>query len=215
MKIQSILSLLAVTAVAQDDDIPDLITDGPFALRVKGQARNSSVDGYLYAVAAPSFPEVYLFLHYDAGSAPIADNSSYRFYFNYTGRMQTGTDELGFFVSDITIGEPNSVGLLGKAMSLQYRPNTNVAVPAFGVSTSTVDLTGFDKDYKVFLNYYTDDATYVPNQPGNFSLDINYYHWAICWQTYYSISGPTLSWIITGQPHNPTCEPVDLFRSDL
>ncbi|KAI0104002.1 hypothetical protein GGR51DRAFT_239401 [Nemania sp. FL0031] len=208
--------LLAVTgALGQGDDIPDLIADGPFALRVKGRSYNSSIDGYLRAVDAPSYPEPSLLLHYDSKSAPVADNSSYRFYFNYTGRMESGDNELGFFVSDITVGEPNSVGLMGKAMSLQYRPNTNVAVPALGVGASTVDLTGFDKEHKAFFNYYTDDATYVPNQPGNVSLDENYYNWAICWQTYYSISGPALSWITTGQPHNPTCEFVDLLRFDL
>lgn len=129
--------------------------------------------GYLYTVA-PSYPQQQLFLSYNAGSAPVADNSSYRFYFNYTGRMESGDKELGFFVSDITVGEPNSVGLVGKAMSLEYRPNTNVALPVFGASASTVDLTGFDEDQKAFLNYYTDDMTYSANQPGNFSLDINY-----------------------------------------
>ncbi|KAJ8133191.1 hypothetical protein O1611_g431 [Lasiodiplodia mahajangana] len=219
MKTQTVLrfyGLLAATgALSQGDDIPDLIADGPFALRVKGRACNSSIDGYLHTVDAPSYPEPSLLLHYDASPASIAENSSYRFYFNYTGRMESGDNELGFFVSDITVGEPNSVGLVGKAMSLQYRPNTNVAVPAFGVSASTVDLTGFDKEHKAFLDYYTDDATYAPNQPGNFSLDNNYYNWAICWQTYSAISGPTLSWITTGQPHNPTCELVDLLRSNL
>ncbi|KAI0868040.1 hypothetical protein GGS24DRAFT_483483 [Hypoxylon argillaceum] len=218
MQIQNIWRLYAfiaaIGALAQDNDIPDLISDGPFALRVKGRGCNSSIDGYLYTVA-PSYPQQQLFLSYNAGSAPVADNSSYRFYFNYTGRMESGDKELGFFVSDITVGEPNSVGLVGKAMSLEYRPNTNVALPVFGASASTVDLTGFDEDQKAFLNYYTDDMTYSANQPGNFSLDINYYNWAVCWQTYYAISGPALSWVTTGQPHNPTCELVDLLRTGL
>lgn len=131
--------------------------------------------GYLHTVVAPSYPEIQLVLHYDSKSVPdIADNSSYRFYFNYTGNMQSKGNELGFFVSDITVGEPNQVGLVGKAMSLQYRPNTNVALPVLGASSGTVDLTGFDKHYKAFLDYYTDDATSVPKQPANVSQDINY-----------------------------------------
>ncbi|KAJ8123712.1 hypothetical protein ONZ43_g397 [Nemania bipapillata] len=178
MKLQTTIQLYGLLAamqvMAQDNDIPDLIADGPFALRVKGTAYNSSIDGYLHTVEAPAYPEAYLFLRYDEGSAPTADNSSFRFYFNYTGRMESGDDELGFFVSDITVGGPNSVGLVGKAMSMQYRPNTNVALPVFGVGGSTVDLTGFDKNDKAFLNYYTDDKTYSSNEPGNFSLDINY-----------------------------------------
>lgn len=131
--------------------------------------------GYLHTVEAPSYPETQLILHYDARPVPdIADNSSYRFYFNYTGNMQSKGNELGFFVSDLTVGEPNQLGLVGKAMSLQYRPNTNVALPVLGASSSTVDLTGFDKHHKAFLNYYTDDATSVPNKPANVSQDINY-----------------------------------------
>lgn len=191
--------------------------------------------GYLHAVVAPAYPETQLVLHYDATSVPdIAANSSYRFYFNYTGNMQSEGNELGFFVSDITVGKPNSLGLLGKAMSLQYRPNTNVALPALGASSGTVDLTGFDKDHKAFLNYYSDDAISVPNQPANVSQDINYCKrrvmrayaekidsqcftdsWAICCQTYWAVFGPTLSWITTGKPHNPTCQLVDLLRAEL
>lgn len=122
-----------------------------------------------------AYPEPLLILHYDASPASVADNSSYRFYFNYTGNTQsTSGNELGFFVSDITVGEPNGVGLLGKAMALQYRPNTNVAMPAFGASAATVDYTGFDENKKAFLDYYTDDALAVPDKPANVSLDVLY-----------------------------------------
>ncbi|KAI1754208.1 hypothetical protein F4782DRAFT_46737 [Xylaria castorea] len=210
------LGLIAATrALAQGDDIPELIADGPFALRVKGLAWNSSIDGYLHTTDVFSYPEPQLILHYDPGTAPVADNSSYRFYFNYTGRMQTEGHELGFFVSDITVGEPNNVGLLGKAMSLQYRPNTNVAVPAFGASAGTVDLTGFDQDNRAFLDYYTDDSLTVPNKPANVSVDTLYSNWALCWQTYYAVTGQTLSWITAGSAHNPTCEQVHLIKAEL
>lgn len=39
--------------------------------------------------------------------------------------------------------------------------------------------------------------------------------WAICWQTRYTISGFTLSWITFGEPHNPTCERVTLTKLKL
>ncbi|KAI0544119.1 hypothetical protein F4679DRAFT_566086 [Xylaria curta] len=208
---------VAITgALAQGDDIPDLITDGPFALRVKGLASNSSINGYLHTTDVFSYPESQLILHYDPSTAPVvADNSSYRFYFNYTGRMQTEGHELGFFVSDITVGEPNNLGLLGKAMSLQYRPNTNVALPAFGASAGTVDLTGFDQDNRAFLDYYTDDSLTVPNKPANVSVDVLYYNWALCWQTSYGVTGQTLSWVTAGSAHNPTCEQVHLIKTEL
>lgn len=37
--------IVATVTVAQGDDIPDLIADGPFALRVKGRAHSSPIDG--------------------------------------------------------------------------------------------------------------------------------------------------------------------------
>ncbi|KAI0481826.1 hypothetical protein F4859DRAFT_436607 [Xylaria cf. heliscus] len=206
---------VATGARAQGDDIPDLIADGPFALRVKGVASSSSIDGYLHTTDVFAYPQPPLILHYDPSRTPVADNSSYRFYFNYTGNMQTEGHELGFFVSDITAGEPNDVGLLGKALSLQYRPNTNVAVPAFGASGSTVDLTGFDQDNGAFLDYYTDDSLTVPNKPANVSVDMLYYNWALCWQTYYGVTAQTLSWVTAGGAHNPTCEQVHLIKAEL
>ncbi|KAI8951715.1 hypothetical protein F4801DRAFT_280050 [Xylaria longipes] len=210
--------LVAATgALAQGDDIPDLKTDGPFAFRVKGlkPATAQLTLGYLHTTDVFSYPKPQLVLHYDPSTAPAADNSSYRFYFNYTGNTQTEGNELGFFVSDITVGEPNDVGLMGKALSLQYRPNTNVAMPAFGASTGTVDYTGFDRDDKAFLDYYVNDALAVPNKPANVSVDVLYYNWALCWQTYYGVTGQSLSWITAGSAHNPTCEQVDLIKAKL
>ncbi|KAI1300458.1 hypothetical protein F5Y03DRAFT_228761 [Xylaria venustula] len=213
----TLYGLIAATGAFAQDDIPsDLKADGPFALRVKGRC-NSSIDGLLHAVDVYSFYDAQSVFHYEPAPANVADNSSFRFYFNYTGRTQSDDGyELGFFVSDITVGKPNGVGLLGKAMSWQYRPNTNIALLSLGASATTVDYTGFGEDGKAFLNYYQDDARAVPEQPANVSLSINYYDgWAICWQTYYAITGPTLSWITTGKPHNPTCQRVDLIKSKL
>ncbi|KAI0202897.1 hypothetical protein F4808DRAFT_468074 [Astrocystis sublimbata] len=207
----------ATGALAQEPDIPrDLIADGPFAFRVKGLACNSSIDGYLHTTEVQAYPVPLLYLNYDPSSAPQVDNSSYRFYFNYTGRMQSDAGhELGFFVSDITVGELNGVGLLGKAMSLQYRPNTNVAVQAFGANTLQVDLTGFDRDGKAFLFYYRDDADTVPNKPNYGNGEILYYEWALCWETASGTTLRTLSWITAGKPRNPTCERVQLIKSKL
>ncbi|KAJ8132381.1 hypothetical protein O1611_g1243 [Lasiodiplodia mahajangana] len=39
--------------------------------------------------------------------------------------------------------------------------------------------------------------------------------WAICWQTRYTVTGFTLSWVTSGKPHNPTCELVDLTKLKL
>ncbi|KAI1360540.1 hypothetical protein F5Y08DRAFT_317212 [Xylaria arbuscula] len=216
--VASLYGLAATGALAQTEDLPTLIADGPFAFRVKGRG-NSSIDGYLHALHVPTFDAPEAVLYYEpAPASPIADNSSYRFYFNYTGNTQSADGlELGFFVSDITVGEPNGVGLRGQPMSLHYRPNTNVALYSLGVATAiTTDYTGFGKDGSAFLNYYTNDANTVPGKPANVSLSINYYDgWAICWHTYFGVTAPALSWITTGRAHNPTCERVDLIKAEL
>ncbi|KAI0186995.1 hypothetical protein EV127DRAFT_514056 [Xylaria flabelliformis] len=218
MKIQIAVQcwgFIAVTgALAQGDNIPDLIADGPFALRVKGVASNSSIDGYLRTTDVFSYLEPHLILHYDRSTAPVADDSYYRFYFNYTGRVQTDGrvqtegHEVGFFVSDTTVGEPNNLSLLGKAMSLQYRPNTTS-------TGAVVDLTDFDQDSRAFLDYYIDDSLTVVNKPANVSVDVFYYNWTLCWQTYYGITGQTLSWIMAGSAHNSTCEQVHFIKTEL
>lgn len=203
MKVQIVAQFYALVAatgiIAQTPwemgDIPHLESDGPFALRVKGQAVNSSIDGYLHTTLV-QFTEDEMVLQYEPDSAPKADNSSYRFNFNYTGEVEFEGHQLGFFISDRTVGKPNYANLTGRAMSMQYRPVANVALPVLGVRLATVDYTGFDADNKAFLNYYTDDSYTVPNMPANVSFDRIYYNWAVCWQTYTATTGPFLSWIM-------------------
>ncbi|KAI0857436.1 hypothetical protein F4860DRAFT_506072 [Xylaria cubensis] len=125
--------IAVIGALAQDDNIPDLITDGPFALRP------------------------HLILHYDPSTAPVADDSYYRFYFNYTGRVQTEGHEVG----------------------LPCPCNINVALPALGASTgAVVDLT--DQGNRAFLDCCIDDSLTVANKPANVSVDVLYYNWALC-----------------------------------
>ncbi|KAI0486180.1 hypothetical protein F4859DRAFT_359589 [Xylaria cf. heliscus] len=210
--------LVAATgALAQSDEYPPLKTDGPYALHVKGRG-NSSIDGYLHAVHA--FPTDYdpddgvSVLHYDPVSAPVAGNSSYRFYFNTTVDDDSG---LGFLVTDITASNKTNI-YKGKAMFWSYFPESNVALLELGPGADpyNVHFINFDADGKAFVYNQHDDSTAVVGKPG-YESSINLHDgWAICWQTRYTVTGFTLSWITFGEEtHNPTCERVDLTKLKL
>ncbi|KAI0902813.1 hypothetical protein F4823DRAFT_569335 [Ustulina deusta] len=218
MKVQATATFLyglgaVVVTTAQVAGDPDGInhfkSNGPFALHVKGHALNSSVDGYVSTL--PTFETQWL-LQYEPGKCPQPDNSSYRFYFNYTGEMKSQDAEAGFFVTDYTVEETNKFGFKGKAVSLQYDLNTNVGLVVMG--TGTAALAGFNAENKTFLTHVMDDSTAVPGERPVYK-DYRYYHWAVCWQAFSNVYAPILSWVTTGHPHNPTCELVDLVKVTL
>ncbi|KAI0854874.1 hypothetical protein F4860DRAFT_522295 [Xylaria cubensis] len=207
----------AMGALAQIDDYPPLKSEGPYALHVKGQS-NSSIDGYLYAVhefPTDTDPDVGVsVLHYDPISAPMTDNSSYRFYLNSS---VDDDSSLGFVVTDITAGKNTSNLYRGKAMFWTYFADTNVALLELGSGANpyNVQFIGFGKDGKAFVYSQHDDSKAVVGKPAS-ETSVNLYNgWAICWLTRYTISGFTLSWITSGKPHNPTCELVDLTKLKL
>ncbi|KAI0185294.1 hypothetical protein EV127DRAFT_473555 [Xylaria flabelliformis] len=207
----------AMGALAQIDDYPPLKSEGPYALHVKGQS-NSSIEGYLYAVhefPTDTDPDVGVsVLHYDPISAPMADNSSYRFYLNSS---VDDDSSLGFVVTDITAGKNASNLYRGKAMFWTYFADTNVALLELGSGANpyNVQFIGFGKDGKAFVYSQHDDSKAVVGKPAS-ETSVNLYNgWAICWLTRYTISGFTLSWVTSGKPHNPTCELVDLTKLKL
>ncbi|KAI1748771.1 hypothetical protein F4782DRAFT_341877 [Xylaria castorea] len=197
---------IAATATAQT-----LHQYGPFALRVKGQARNSSIDGYLHTVdLGPVL--VQKPIQYEAISSPPAGNLTYEFYFNYTGFSQSEGNEIGFFLSDPTIETAVNSGFYGRPMSLMYSAGSNVAFALTG--NGAASSTGINQDNKTFLNILFNDAIFVPGQqPGVGNFD--FYNWAICWQFFGRVYMPSLSWITSGPSHNPTCERVDLIKEEL
>ncbi|KAI0437601.1 hypothetical protein F4803DRAFT_538016, partial [Xylaria telfairii] len=206
----------AAGALAQSDEYPPLKTDGPYALHVKGQG-NSSIDGYLHVVhdfPTDTDPDAGLsVLHYAPVSAPEAGNSSYRFYFNTTTDDDSG---LGFLVTDITASNSSNL-YRGKAMFWSYFPDSNVAVLDLGPGADpyNVHFIGFGEDGKAFVFSQHDDSKAVAGKEGS-ETSVNLHNgWAICWQTRYTVSGFTLSWVTYGKPHNPTCELVDLTKLKL
>ncbi|TRX89960.1 hypothetical protein FHL15_009061 [Xylaria flabelliformis] len=209
-QLSTVLLGLGIAATAQAQT-PNLHQDGPFALRVKGQARNSSIDGYLHTVdVGPVL--IQKPIQYEAISSPPAGNLTYQFYFNYTGFSQSEGNEVGFFLSDPDLETVSNSGLYGRPLSLQYSAGSNVAYALTG--NGAASSIGFNQDNKTFLNILFDDSTFVPGQQppvGNF----DFYNWAICWQFFARVYMPSLSWITYGPSHNPTCERVDLIKVAL
>ncbi|KAI0913150.1 hypothetical protein F4823DRAFT_622516 [Ustulina deusta] len=195
---------IATTTIALD-----LYQDGPFALRIKGQAKNSSIDGYLHTVDLGSIL-IQKPIQYEPILSPPFGNVSYEFYFNYTGHSQSDRHEVGFFVTDPTYENPVELGVYGKAMSLQYSAGSNVAFPLVGAGSAIP--TTFNKDDKVLINLYFNDSTFVPKEPPRLDQSFNYYNWAVCWQFFGNVYIPALSWVTYGSSHNPTCERVDLIK---
>jgi hypothetical protein len=102
---------------------------------------------------------------YEAGKAPIAQNTSYHYYFNYTESMKTPSGiQLGFFLTDPAAdkGPSNPYGLKGSALTLQYELRSNVARAVLGDKTAVI--TGFDAGNQSFLADGLDDANYTPGK---------------------------------------------------
>jgi hypothetical protein len=70
---------------------------------------------------------------------------------------------VGFFLTDPTVVSAGDSLYFGKAMSIQYAADSNVAFALFGSGSATA--TGFDADNKTFIEIYFDDSTFVPGQP--------------------------------------------------
>ncbi|KAI0415211.1 hypothetical protein F5X98DRAFT_228662 [Xylaria grammica] len=198
---------MAATATAVE-----LHQDGPFALRIKGQASNSSIDGYLHTVDVGPIL-VQKPIQYEPLSSPPAGNASYEFYFNYTGSSQSEGAEVGFFLTDPTVESVAGSGFYGRAMSLQFSAASNVAFALVGAGAATP--TGFGNDNKTFVNLYFDDSTFVPQEPPRLDQSFDFYNWAVCWQFFGRVYIPALSWVTYGPTHNPTCERVDLIKVAL
>ncbi|KAK5628350.1 hypothetical protein RRF57_004065 [Xylaria bambusicola] len=174
--------ITAISTVAASD----IIQDGPFALHVKGQAKNSSIDGKiylsLYSSAANLFEgeltitPIIGYVHfvdlgrffpiepiqYEPMATPPVGNITYEFYFNYTEAMATDEQVLGWLVTDSTYANPlDPGGAFGKAMSLHSTADSNVAFGVIGAGTAAF-LT-FDSGNKTFISLDFTDSAFVPN----------------------------------------------------
>lgn len=206
-QLSTVLLGMAALTTAQN-----LHQEGPYAFHVKGQAKNSTIDGYLHTVdLGTGFLQKPI--QYEPISAPPLGNETYQFWFNYTGNSQSMGTELGIIITDPKTASNADASFHGKAMSLMYSPGSNVAFPLVGAGAANT--IGFDATNKTFIDIIFNDATFVPNQTPSFDQSYDFYNWAICWQFFGRVYMPTLSWITSGPSHNPTCERIDLIREAL
>ncbi|KAI1275960.1 hypothetical protein F5Y07DRAFT_408591 [Xylaria sp. FL0933] len=203
--------LLGLGVISAASAQTELKQEGPFALQVKGQASNSSIDGYLSWYSLPGLTAP-TFISYEPLSHPTVGNSSFEWYFNYTGFTQYRGHEVGFLLVNPTVNTTTPSPYHGQPLEITYISNSNVGIAILG-NGGYFDA-GFDASNKIFSVGEFDDSAYVPGVPPEYNGDLGYYNWAICWQ----LSGTyrqTLSWITLGKAHNPTCELVNLLRVEL
>ncbi|KAI0198262.1 hypothetical protein F4808DRAFT_262941 [Astrocystis sublimbata] len=214
MKIQiaaPLCGLLAATgALAQV-----LNSEGPFNLRVKGKASNSTIDGYLYVSHIEGYTNARTILYYDPAGAPAVDDTSYHVYFNWSSTIPPGPPWLGFLVGEIDRENSNN-SRNGRALVIEPNTVSNVAVPRFGADCDAVDLGGFDDEDHFYLTSLYDDTAVVANERPDLSVYHMYDNWAVCWQFWTSATQWSLAWINYGsEASNPTCEPVHLIKTKL
>ncbi|KAI1484035.1 hypothetical protein F4774DRAFT_364451 [Daldinia eschscholtzii] len=200
-QLSSVLAgLLASVVSAQEDPVQT----GPFSLHIKGK-EGSSIDGYAGSCHAGAAIEG---LCYNAG--PLPAGNSFEYYFNASSYT---------VVDDVPVGKliwklPYNGGeaTVDQSLALQFTVNSNVAAAMFGIGSYSLDI-GFDKDSKFFSWAYLDDSTFEPGQaPFPSGNGTAYYQWYACWQYFTGYYYQSIGWATTSPPHNPTCEPVDIFQ---
>jgi hypothetical protein len=203
MKTSAIASLLAVAATGALAQAPDNQT-APFALRL--QSGNTTLDGaYLYACHAGAAIEGLC-----AGGKEGSITISSTFYLNTTITQLNGWD-VGSLVWNlpITNGDGTSRNVSSPAQ-FSFPINSNVAVPLFQPSYGNYQF-GFDVDEKLFVYTVWDDSKTVYGQWLQ-AEPTAVYHWVVCFQLTGGYWYTSLGWVTAGEPHNPTCEAVNVVR---
>ncbi|KAI0191589.1 hypothetical protein F4808DRAFT_476123 [Astrocystis sublimbata] len=212
MKLQTFTTLLCGLLTASVATADDTISEGPFhsTSEVRILTVQSMVRRHMRYLSTLETVSGLLVLQYEPANCLQVDNSSYRFYRNFTERDH----DFGFFLSDYAEAEVNPVsGYKGKAISLEYDLGSNVAL--FVLGAGDAEVAGFDDKNHAYVNHGYDDTTFVPGRVPAFNMYRRAFNFAICWQAYTDIYKPVLSWVLGGRPTNPTCEPVALIRADL
>ncbi|KAI0180121.1 hypothetical protein GGR52DRAFT_568880 [Hypoxylon sp. FL1284] len=193
---------LAATAVSAQN----VTTTGPFFLHFTGKD-GSTLDGYATSCHAGAAIEA---VCYGAGGVPEATNYT-QYFFNYTGYNSVGDSQAGQVFWNLPYVGENGQALEEQVMNLQYIVNSNVAGAMFGLGVQT--LFGFDADGRMFgYNYYDDTTFTAGTNPAPNGEASAYYQWYVCWQYFTGYYYQSLAWATSTPPHNPTCEPVDVFQ---
>ncbi|KAI0115960.1 hypothetical protein GGR51DRAFT_546234 [Nemania sp. FL0031] len=208
MKFQASAALMGFAAVAVSAQENQT---APFTLHIKGTTPDSEIDGYAISCHAGAAIEG---LCYSEGVADSSSNSV-TYLFNYTGFNTVNDDQVGELIWSLPYTDENgNPASVEQAMGMVYQPNSNVAAPLFGFSSSSF-LVGFDSEGELFGYDYVDDSKFVAGQPPTDYTPKAYYQWAVCWQYFTGYYYQSVAWVQTGAPHNPTCEPVEITKVDI
>jgi len=209
----SLLTLAAASTVSAQTTPTYTNQSAPFALQIANSA-NSSLDGlYLYACHAGAAIEGLCL-----GSS--SNSSSATFYYNTTDSDVSGSDDgQGLLVWNLPVTGLPGVDYASQSASLPwYNPGSNVVVPLFGVNSEAPTLlVHFTDDGKLTIEDSFNDADYVYGQyPDSTPTLTVYNNWYVCWASVgVGYTYQALAWVTAGEPHNPTCQKVDVIKTAL
>ena len=197
MKISPFSALLVVatsiSAVAAEQS-------GPFKLKLVN-SENETLNGQsLYACHAGAAIEGLCL-----GSGARRSN---RFFLNST----IGSTSKGKLIYNFPLGKKGNH--TSEPLSFHYQATSNVANPMFTPwEDSGVDVV-FTEDNKLTIPYWYDDSKFVPgSKPPEDSTKGSYTsNWHICYDMFNTYYYEALCWVTSGEPHNPTCQAVEVVR---
>lgn len=212
MKISTTSSLLALAAASTSSAQTPTYTNqsAPFTLQIANSANASLNGAYLFSCHAGAAIEGICL----GGSTPNGISST--FYYNTTDTDVSGSsdDGQGLLVWNLPVSGLPGVDHVSQSAALQgYHPGSNVVVPLFGLGAGTP--VHFADDGRLTIQDYYNDANYVQGQwPDSSPTPTVYNNWYVCWTGVgVGYTYEALSWVTAGEPHNPTCEKVDVVRT--
>ena len=66
----------------------------------------------------------------------------------------------------------------------------------------------------MYLSVYPDDSTFTPGTYPSSPQPYQATNWHACWVLAGSYYYNALTWVTSGEPHNPTCEAVSVVKVD-
>lgn len=142
---------------------------------------------------------------------PSSSSNPYIFYHNYSSWWTVNDHPIGTVTHNlVAIGPDGNNITINSPMHLQIDFGTNMAAVSFQPSIGGPN-TLFDDDNKLAI-HAIDDSSYNSTRPVAQSVIV--YNWYVCYmwigRGYYH---HTLAWLLgSGDPHNPSCLPVDVVR---
>lgn len=201
----------ASTTVSAQTQYPN--QSPPFSLQI-ANAANASLNGqYLYACHTGAAQDAMCLTPPD--SPPTQNDFSTKFFYNTTSTTDGSTETRGILVWNLPVQVPGADHVSQAMEVTDYHLGTNVDVPELGLGTTGTRVE-FEAGKLVITDRF-DDSTFTSEvPPPDTGAIITYNNWYVCWNR---VGGgywyQTLAWVTAGEPHNPTCEKVDVVLASL